>query len=129
MHYEWCEEHEVIIATKQTEHTTKWISENLPKCKLIFCDSFDKSEVTNGADLFIDDRLDCLESSKAENNLCYGKYKWNEGSEFIRMSSWCIIRRLPKVLSDSGKRPFMLSNREGNVRYLELKLGLEVEES
>lgn len=75
--------HEIIICSKHCEerklHTLVWINKHLPFCKVIFTDSFDKSCLADKVDIFIDDKIECLESleGKVPYLVCYGDYQWN----------------------------------------------------
>ena len=88
---------EVIIVTKHHKDripiTEKWINKFFNNIKICYVDSFDKSKF-NG-DLFIDDRIDCLESVKDnfKQLICFGNYKWNREWGGDRIEDWKEIYR------------------------------------
>lgn len=86
---------EIIIATKhhplRIPNTQKWIDSKFDNVKVEYLDSFDKSCLSG--DIFIDDRIDCLESVKGnfEYIICFGDYNWNKEWDGWRYNSWNII--------------------------------------
>ena len=96
------EKHEVIIATKHREerisNTLNWVNKVIPNVKIVFLSSFDKSEITIDSDLFIDDRLDALNSSNANFNICFGDYQWNKEWTGIKITDWYDIERFVNSL-------------------------------
>ena len=75
-------DNEVIIATKHHKDripiTDKWINKVFKNIKIKYLDSFDKSSFSG--DIFIDDRVDCLESVKEnfKQLICFGDFEWNK---------------------------------------------------
>lgn len=84
--------HEVIIATKhhpsRIPNTQNWFDSRFKNVKIEYMDTFDKSIMSG--DIFIDDRIDCLESVKDNFNfrICFGVYDWNKEWNGIRLMNW-----------------------------------------
>lgn len=87
----------ITIATKhhplRIPNTNNFINKFFKNVGIKYLNSFDKSEL-NG-DVFIDDRIDCLDSVK--NNfkyiLCFGNYDWNKDWNGIRFYDWLEIEK------------------------------------
>ncbi|MEO2600919.1 5' nucleotidase, NT5C type [Clostridium butyricum] len=93
------EKHEIIVCTKHCDSrkklTKEWIKKTFPKAQLVFAESFNKSFVGE-CDVFIDDRLDALESMRgiAKEIICYGNYKWNKDWMGKRINNWLEIEKI-----------------------------------
>lgn len=97
---ELAKDNEIIICSKhmnsRKEITKKFIEEIFPNVKLMFAESFDKSFVGE-CDLFIDDRIDALQSMRGQAKeliICYGDYKWNKDWTDKRATNWLEIEKI-----------------------------------
>lgn len=102
--------YEIIIVSKHMDSrkplTEKWVNETFPNVKLVFTDTFDKSEVYNKAWIVLDDRIDALESCTNKNTyrMCFGAYNWNKNWCGSRVLNWKHFKRRVLVLNDIENR-------------------------
>lgn len=88
--------YKVIIVSRQCEerrpNTLEWVGKTMPGVEVEFTTSFDKSAFKGF--LFIDDRMDALESSKGnyDHIYCYGSYEWNKDWKGDRFNNWEEVR-------------------------------------
>lgn len=91
---------QIIIVTKHHKDripiTEKWIKSMFKNIKVHYLNSFDKSNFSG--DIFIDDRIDCLESVKGnfKKLICFGQFEWNREWEGERIDDWSLIYKYIK---------------------------------
>lgn len=81
---------------KRKKYTTKWLKSILPKVDILLVDDFEKGKYIKSCSIFVDDRLDCLESMKSKSQMvvCYGLYDWNKEWKFKRVLNWIDLENL-----------------------------------
>ena len=85
-------DNEITIVTKHNINripiTEKWINKTFENVKIEYLSSFNKSSFSG--DIFIDDRIDCLESVKGnfKQLICFGNYEWNKEWKGERICNW-----------------------------------------
>lgn len=89
-------ENDILIVTKhhplRIPNTQKWINSNFKNVKIEYVSSFDKSSFYGN--VFIDDRIDCLNSVKENFKclICFGSYDWNREWTGLRFDNWNKIK-------------------------------------
>lgn len=114
---ELCRIYDVSICTIGTldniYHKSKWIKENLPFIKnCIFITQgkkegiikHDKSMIDMSNSIFIDDNLDCLDSSNAKRKFVFGRIvEYNINSNYTRILNWAALYTLLYHLNNTNK--------------------------
>ena len=99
---ELSKKHEIIIVTHHTGigmyYKEEVIKRFFPFCSIVFTSSFNKG-ITFG-DIFIDDKIECLESVKENYKYiwCFGNYNWNKEWTGERFIDWKeIYEKIQKI--------------------------------